>query len=423
MKKNILVIEDETHVRELLVDLLKNEEFRVLSARNGSDGLHLAKEHLPDLIVCDILMQGLDGYEVLRRLRQSLPTAAIPLIFLTAKTGRMGFRRAMVMGADDYITKPFTCDELLDAVRARLKKQVIIKQACTMHDPLQAPVAEANRSSQANLCIQPHIRESHLYQALERGEFELHYQPQFAIDSSQLVGAEALIRWRSPQFGMVAPTEFLTLAEETGFIVLLDQWVIQTACAQAKAWQDAGLHPLRIAINISSLQFNHPHLMERIEQVLVTTGLQPQCLEIELTESLLVQDVERTIHRLQDLKQLNVQIAIDDFGLGYASLSYFQHFPFDIIKLDQCFVRNVSGNATNAAIATAVIQMAHNLHLVVVAEGVETEAERQFLLEHQCDVIQGYLMSHPLSAPDFERFQQQTVNSPLPIVKMSSCQK
>ncbi|NER00744.1 MAG: EAL domain-containing response regulator [Cyanothece sp. SIO2G6] len=415
MSKTILVIEDESHVRELLIDLLEHDNFQILSAANGSDGLHLAEEHLPDLIICDIVMQGLDGYEVLRRLRQSLQTAAIPLIFLTARTERSGFRKAMVMGADDYITKPFTGDELLEAVHARLQKQALMRQAYTIHDYLQPPSPEVLHPGQTSLRSCPNIRESHLYQALEQSEFELYYQPQFAISSGALVGAEALIRWRSPLFGMVSPAAFMALAEETGFIVLLDQWVIQTACAQAKTWQDAGLCPLRVAVNISSLQFNHPHLTERIDQVLVTTGLQPQCLELELTEALLIQDVESTTSRLQELKELDIQIAIDDFGTGYASLGYLQHFPFDILKLDQCFVRDVNINATNAAIATAVIQMAHDLRLIVVAEGVETEAERQFLLQHQCDVIQGYLMSHPLSSADFEQFQRTVSGSSLPI--------
>ncbi|MEB3231723.1 MAG: EAL domain-containing response regulator [Leptolyngbyaceae bacterium] len=415
MSKTILVIEDEIYVRDLLIDLLENDDFQVFSAENGSNGLHLAGKYVPDLIICDVVMQGLDGYEVLRRLRQNLQTAAIPVIFLTAKTERAAFRKAMVMGADDYITKPFTCDELLDAIHARLNKQAMVRQAYTIHDYLHPPAVESIRSGKPPLRIQSHLRESHLYQALEQAEFELYYQPQFAMASGILVGAEALIRWRSPQFGMVAPTEFMALAEETGFMILLDQWVIQTACAQAKTWQTTGLSPLRIAINISSLQFHHPHLMERIGQVLATTGLDPQCLEIELTESLLMQDVDRTIGRLQELKQLNVQIAIDDFGTGYASLGYLQHFPFDIIKLDQRFVRDVNRNATNAAIARAVIQMAHHLHLEVVAEGVETDGERQFLLQHQCDIIQGYLTSHPLSAKDFEQFQKTASNSPLTI--------
>ncbi|NET10506.1 MAG: EAL domain-containing response regulator [Symploca sp. SIO2B6] len=405
MRKTILVIEDEVHIRELIVELLQDSNFQVISADNGNTGLQLADEHIPDLVICDIMMPGLDGYEVLRRIRENLRTAATPLIFLTAKTERLDLRKGMVMGADDYITKPFTCDELLGSIQTRLAKQALIQQTCA----IRAQLSQLNGFQKVPL--RHTIRESHLYQALEYAEFELYYQPQADIQTGALVGAEALIRWQSRQFGMVSPMEFITLAEETGFIVLLDQWVIQTACAQAKAWQDAGLPPLRIAVNLSSLQFNHPHLTERIAQVLTTTGLQPRCLEIELTESLLVQDVDETIRRLQELKELSIQIAIDDFGTGYASLGYLQHFPFDILKLDQCFVRDVNTNSTNAAIATAVIQMAHDLNLTVIAEGVETEAERQFLLSHQCDVIQGYLMSRPLSANDFGLFQAAMINS------------
>ncbi|MEM9215040.1 MAG: EAL domain-containing response regulator [Cyanobacteria bacterium P01_F01_bin.150] len=406
MNKNILVIEDEIHIRELIVELLEDADFQVISAGNGNVGLSLAEEQVPDLVICDIMMPGLDGYEVLRRMRQNLRTAAIPLIFLTAKTERLDFRKGMVLGADDYITKPFTCDELLDSINTRLAKHALIQQTCN----IRAQLSQLNGNGK--LPIKHAIRESHLYKALEYSEFELYYQPQFDIETNALVGAEALIRWNSPQFGLVEPIEFIALAEETGFIILLDQWVIQTACTQAKIWQNLGLPPLRVAINLSSLQFNHPHLTERIAQVLISTGLHPQCLEIELTESLLVQDVDETIRRLQELKELSIQIAIDDFGTGYASLGYLQHFPFDILKLDQCFVRDVNSNSTNAAIATAVIKMAHDLKLTVIAEGVETEAERQFLLSHRCDVIQGYLMSHPLSADDFKSFQASLLNHP-----------
>ena len=408
MNKNILVIEDEIHIRELIVELLEDADFRVISAGNGNAGLSLAEEYVPDLVICDIMMPGLDGYEVLRRMRQNLRTAAIPLIFLTAKAERLDFRKGMVMGADDYITKPFTCDELLESINTRLAKQALIQQTCN----IRAQLSQLNSSGK--IPVKHAIRESHLYQALEYSEFELYYQPQVDIQTGELVGAEALIRWNSPQFGLVEPIEFIALAEETGFIILLDQWVIQTACAQAKAWQDSGLPPLRVAVNLSSLQFNHPHLTERIAQVLMSTDLHPQCLEIELTESLLVQDVDETIRRLQELKELSIQIAIDDFGTGYASLGYLQHFPFDILKLDQCFVRDVNTNSTNAAIATAVIKMAHDLNLTVIAEGVETEAERQFLISHQCDVIQGFLMSHPLSSEDFGAFQASLIKSSMP---------
>lgn len=407
MNKKILVIEDEIHIRELIVELLEDANFQVISSGNGNTGLALAEEQVPDLVICDIMMPGLDGYEVLRRIRQNLRTTTIPLIFLTAKTERIDFRKGMVMGADDYITKPFTCDELLESINTRLAKYALIQQTCN----IQAQLSQLN--GPRKVPVKHSIQESHLYQALEYSEFELYYQPQIDIKTGGLVGAEALIRWNSTQFGFMEPVEFIALAEETGFIILLDQWVIQTACAQAKMWQRCGLPPLRIAINLSSLQFNHPHLTERIAQVLRSTELHPQCLEIELTESLLVQDVDETIRRLQELKELSIQIAIDDFGTGYASLGYLQHFPFDILKLDQCFVRDVNSNSTNAAIATAVIKMAHDLNLTVIAEGVETESERQFLLTHQCDVIQGFLMSHPLSAEDFGAFQSSLLKTPL----------
>ena len=239
--------------------------------------------------------------------------------------------------------------------------------------------------------------EGDLRRALEREEFLLHYQPKLDLRSGKVVGMEALIRWRHPQLGMVAPARFIGLAEETGLILPIGAWVIRTACAQTKAWHDAGWQSLRVAVNLSVRQFLQADLVASIATALAETGLPPHCLELELTESLVMTDVEQAIGILRQFKELGVHISIDDFGTGYSSLSYLKRFPIDALKIDQSFVRDISIDADDAAITVSIISLAHSLKLRVIAEGVETEEQLSFLRHHGCDEIQGYLFSAPVS--------------------------
>jgi diguanylate cyclase (GGDEF)-like protein/PAS domain S-box-containing protein len=244
--------------------------------------------------------------------------------------------------------------------------------------------------------------ESDLRNALDRSEFLLHYQPKVDVNSGRVTGMEALIRWRHPEFGMVPPGRFIGLAEETGLIVPIGAWVIRTACAQNKAWQDAGLAPLRISVNLSARQFAQKDLAQSIADVLQDTGLEARHLEIELTESLVMTDVEHAIDVLQQLKRLGVKLSIDDFGTGYSSLAYLKRFPIDVLKIDQSFVRDVTVDPNDAAITVSIISLGHNLKLKVIAEGVETRQQLAYLRLHGCDEVQGYLFSHPLPADEFE---------------------
>jgi diguanylate cyclase (GGDEF)-like protein/PAS domain S-box-containing protein len=243
--------------------------------------------------------------------------------------------------------------------------------------------------------------EGDLRNALERGEFLLHYQPQVDLGSGQIVGMEALIRWQHPELGMVSPLRFIGLAEETGLIIPIGAWVLRTACAQCKAWQQAGLGRLRIAVNLSARQFAQQDLVRFIADVLEETGLDPTCLEIELTESLVMKDVERAIGILRDLKSLGVHISVDDFGTGYSSLSYLKRFPIDVLKIDQSFVRDITLDPDDAAIVASIISLAHSLRLHVIAEGVETEEQLAYLRQHRCDEMQGYYFSRPVPALEF----------------------
>ncbi|MEP0872831.1 EAL domain-containing protein [Trichocoleus desertorum AS-A10] len=562
--KKILVIEDDLPVRENILELLEAEEFDVIGAENGAVGVQMARKHLPDLILCDVMMPELDGHGVLATLRTDPATAAIPFIFLTAKADKTDFRQGMNLGADDYLTKPCTADELLGAIAARLQKQAAVTEQYTTalnqaqeqlnqlirHDSLTglpnrlalrerfteilAQASQAshlvtillihlNRFNRINdsmgyqvgdlliqttaerivACVQPidsvirlnpeqfivilshseqnqaaavaqlvldrlsipfvlegqeifittsigitthsdaadnvdllikqadaamqtaqkqsgnhyefyasgmtvgslnqFLLEANLRHALERSEFQVYYQPKVSLVTGEIVGAEALIRWFSSSQGFVSPVDFIPLAEETGLIVPLDEWVMTTVCTQAKQWQLADLPPLQVAVNLSGLQFHQTDLTERVTQILQRTELEPQYLELELTESVIMQNTDATIKKLDQLKTLGIQIAIDDFGTGYSSLSYLKQFSFDTLKIDRCFVQNISCDSKNAAITTAMIQMAHDLDLKVIAEGVETNSELAFLQQQACDEMQGYFFSRPVPAPEFEQ--------------------
>jgi len=249
--------------------------------------------------------------------------------------------------------------------------------------------------------------ESALRNALERNEFLLHYQPQVNLASGQIVGMEALIRWQHPELGVVSPLRFISVAEETGLIVPIGAWVMRTACAQNKAWQEAGLGRLRVAVNLSARQFGAPKLLAEIDAVLGDTGLAPDCLEIELTESLFMNDTTQAVELLHSMKALGVSLSIDDFGTGYSSLSYLSRFPIDVLKIDRSFVADITRDANDAAIVASIIALAHNLKLDVIAEGVETAEQLAYLRRHGCDEMQGYYFSRPLAAADFEALLRQ----------------
>jgi EAL domain-containing protein (putative c-di-GMP-specific phosphodiesterase class I) len=218
---------------------------------------------------------------------------------------------------------------------------------------------------------------------------------------------EALIRWNHPELGMVPPGRFVGVAEETGLIVPIGAWVMRTACAQNKAWQDAGLPRLRVAVNLSSRQFGASDLLQSLESALDETGLDPACLEIELTESLFMSDVTPAVELLHRMKALGVNLSIDDFGTGYSSFSYLSRFPIDVLKIDRSFVSDITVDANDAAIVTSIIALAHNLKLAVIAEGVETREQLDYLRSHGCDEMQGYYFSRPLAAPEFEQLLRE----------------
>jgi diguanylate cyclase (GGDEF)-like protein/PAS domain S-box-containing protein len=238
--------------------------------------------------------------------------------------------------------------------------------------------------------------ENNLRHALERNELVVYYQPQVDLFSGRIIGMEALLRWQHPEMGLIAPASFIPLAEELGLIIPIGEWVLRTACLRLKAWQEEGLDIIRMAVNLSSRQFNQPDLAEVVIAILEETGIDPHCLELELTERILMEDAERAIGVLNRLKAVGVQFSIDDFGTGYSSLSYLKQFPIDRIKIDQSFVNNVTSVPEDAAVTQAVISLSHSMNIKAVAEGVETIEQHEFLRSRQCDELQGFYFSHPL---------------------------
>ncbi|NYT60872.1 EAL domain-containing protein [Alcaligenaceae bacterium] len=246
------------------------------------------------------------------------------------------------------------------------------------------------------------LLEADLRCAIERNEFLLHYQAQVNAQTGKIEGMEALIRWRHPELGMIPPDRFIGIAEDTGLIVPIGNWVIRTACLQAKAWQTAGLANLRVTVNLSARQFTELDLAQSISAILDETGLEPQYLNMELTESLAMANVERSIDTLRQLKQLGLRVSLDDFGTGYSSLSYLTQLPIDILKIDRSFVCDLATHSDGAAVIIAIITLAHSLNLQVIAEGVETEEQFKYLQENGCDQMQGYYFSKPLAATEFQ---------------------
>ncbi len=240
--------------------------------------------------------------------------------------------------------------------------------------------------------------ETKLRRALERNEFVLHYQPKVDLSTGQLSGFEALIRWNPNGTDLVSPLKFIPLLEDTGLIVQVGEWVLRTACAQNKVWQTVGFFPARMAVNLSARQFREPQLAELVQRVLLETGLDAQWLELEITESMLMDNTEQTIAVLNQLDHMGVHLAIDDFGTGYSSLAYLKRMPIKTLKIDRSFVKDITTDPNDAAVVQAVIAMAHNLHLRVVAEGAETAEQVAFLRDQHCDEMQGYFFSRPLPA-------------------------
>ncbi|HEV7813964.1 MAG TPA: EAL domain-containing protein, partial [Janthinobacterium sp.] len=337
------------------------------------------------LVLPDVAEDGGAGAAILERIREAVNQP----IVLGGKEVQVGCSIGMAMYPHDGAD----ADTLLkNADAAMYRAKEMGKNNCQFY------AEEMNASIEEKLLLLEGLRN-----AVDEGQFRLLYQPKVDLRSGRIFGVEALVRWQHPQHGVVGPDRFIPLAEESGMIVALGEWVLQTACRQNLAWQRAGLAPLRMAVNVSPRQFEDARLVERVARALSDSGLAAHWLELEVTEGLIMRDLQRSVDKMRELKTMGVSLSIDDFGTGYSSLSALKSFPIGTLKIDKSFIRDLANSADDQAIATAIIALAHQLHMRVIAEGVETEQQRSFLRDNGCDEMQGYLFSPPIPAEQLQR--------------------
>ncbi|MBS3030569.1 MAG: EAL domain-containing protein [Dolichospermum sp. DET50] len=566
----ILIVEDELDIRENIQQILELKDFAAITAENGWQGLQMAQKHQPDLIVCDIMMPLLDGYGLLKTLRQDVATASIPFIFLTAKAEHADLRQAMKLGADDYLTKPFQLDELLQVISTQLEKRQIVTQQykgkieqmeaqvnhLARHDNLSnlpnqlfleeyfhqtrlqvynedgqflpLLLLDINILYQSKLLFEPSLRhflcknigerlnnlkqnnqaidliaylennqlalllkptqdsklvaeiaqqilESlsqpiglndqqisvqtrigiscyphdglqlnellthaeitlehykldktncyHFYHqeilnvifrkvllecdflsAIENKEFELYYQPQINTKTGKTIGVEALIRWHHPEHGLISPAESIPIAEQSGFIVPLGEWILKTACLQIKNLELEEVENFKLAVNISAYQFQQENFIQRVLEIIEETNFDMKQLQLELTETVFIQDLETVKLKMKEIKSKGIELSIDDFGTSYSSFKYLREFSFNNLKVDRYFITNIDKLRDKQSIVKVIIQMAHDLMINIIAEGVETQEELNWLKQNHCDVIQGYFFSRPLPIENLKIF-------------------
>ncbi|MFO1351269.1 MAG: EAL domain-containing protein [Gammaproteobacteria bacterium] len=551
----VLIVDDQEINREILEAMLSSENYRLLFAASGAEALKILDDNTVDVLLLDVMMPGMDGYEVCRRIRATAALADLPVVMVTALDDRRSRLHGIDVGADDFIIKPVDKDELRARVRGitrlnryrRLLEQsqrlayleaydpvtdlpnrqlltaklghnlqqaalhknyvavycigfdvrmvnfafgvefserllrmiadrlshdvtsditvarfsddrfVIVRSfepsihevdlfgqriSALLRRPFPIGEQELRVSSSTGICVFPPdghkpetllanaaiamerarqqsrggyqffaaemnataveriTLEAELQRALDNHELRLFYQPKIDLNSDAMIGLEALLRWQHPQRGLLTPTHFIGIAEETGLIEPVGEWVLREACRQIKRWRGQDLFPgIRVAVNVSSTQFHRHDLAKTMRQILEESGIEGDALELELTESVLMPDRRDDNHdvlaTLEELKALGLHLSIDDFGVGYSSLDYLRRFPVDSLKIDRSFISGLPVN-NDVALATTIIDLAHNLKLKVIAEGVETQAETEFLRSRNCDQGQGYLYAYPM---------------------------
>jgi EAL domain-containing protein (putative c-di-GMP-specific phosphodiesterase class I)/ActR/RegA family two-component response regulator len=396
-KKKILVIEDENDIRYIIATYLKFSNYDVLEAENGVQGLEKAQLRLPDLIISDINMPNMDGFTVLEHLMESPLTASIPFIFLTCISDRNSFRKGMNLGADDYLTKPFTKAELLSAVESRLSKKENLGNILKSED--------LGVKDNQFLSLR-----TELSGALDRKELEIYYQPQVNIMTGKLVGTEALLRWHHPYRGLIMPDQFIPVAEASGLIEPIWRWTLNESCRENREWLSKYKVSLQIAVNVSASQFNHARLNQVVQEALDRHNLPPENLELEITESIVIKNVESSLAIMRSLVALGVGLSMDDFGTGYSSLSYLKYFPFNELKIDCSFVSEITTESKNAAITASIIKLSRQLGMTTVAEGVETEEQLVLLEQLDCDIAQGYYFGKPMPSASFRKYIEDSLS-------------
>ncbi len=376
----VLLVEDSEDDACLVLAALKHSGVEVDHQRVWTrETLAAALQQGPwHAVLSDHNMPQFDGIEALAMVRAH--DQDIPFILVSGAIGEETAVAALLRNAE--------------LAMYRAKDQG--KNNFQFHSP------QMNARSFENVVIERFLR-----RAIELDEFLLHYQPQVEVATGRVVGAEALLRWNHPGLGMMSPVKFIPLAEETGLIVPIGRIVLMRACVEAKCWQDAGAHDFRIAVNLSPRQFSHDDLVSDVRHILEDTGLPPETLELEITESMVMDKPEQATTTLHELRALGVKLAIDDFGTGYSSLGYLKRFPVNTLKVDRSFIKDIPHDADDVAITNAVIAMGRSLRLSVVAEGVETTAQADFLRSNGCDLMQGFLIGKPMPAAELRCFLEK----------------
>lgn len=401
MTKTLLLVDDEPNILHALSRLLDNAGYHVLSANSGKEALDLLSREKISVIIADQRMPYMTGSELLAQVRTLYPETV--RMILSAYADFNAVQDAINNGAIyKFLSKPWDNESLLIHVRDAFN-QYERGQIEKENEQALLDLMYLDKLTDQQLAL-----ETALHDALQKQEFVLYYQPSVDIESGKMIGAEALLRWQHPERGLLLPEQFISLCEKTGLIIDIGAWVLRQACEQAKRWCDAGYPNFCVAVNLSQRQFNDSKLLDLIQDILKNTGISDKNLELEITESLLMQNVEHNIFLLKSLKNLGLKLTLDDFGTGYSSLSYLKQFPFDILKIDKSFINDIAISKDSETIVTAIITMAKSLGLTIIAEGVETQEQLTILKEKQCDVIQGYFFSKPVPSEEIDTlFQKQ----------------
>ena len=397
-KGTILVVDDKQYNLKILANMLVNQGYRVLEAVNGTSAINLAQEHLPNLILLDIKMPEMDGYEVCIELKNNLITQQIPVIFISAIENIEEKVEAFAVGGIDFINKPFHLIEVLARIETHLRISSLQTQLLEQTKLLE----DQNISLQkeiSNLTGVDWALHAELKAAIDCQELRLFYQPIVNFKTNLITGFEALIRWQHPQRGLIFPDQFIGLVEATNLIYPIGQWVLKTACQQLQIWQQyfPNYANLTMSVNVSTKQLSEFSLVEDVREILYDYQINSHCLKLEITESAVMGDQDRTLQILHQLKDLNVQFCIDDFGTGYSSLRRLTDFPIDVLKIDRSFIQNEEW-----IIVKAIGSLAFSLGKTIVVEGIESVAQLTILktLFHsslaEC-YGQGYLFAKPLS--------------------------
>lgn len=399
MKQTLLLIDDELNVLRSLERVFHEDGYHILTATSGEEGLKILAKFPVQVIISDQRMPNMTGSEFLTEVRKYYPDTI--RIILSAYAEFESVKAAINEGAIyKFYTKPWEAEEL----RKGIREAFLINAQQTEKELQLIRLINYSKLSGLNIDELSTVEsslENDLNDALDKDEFIIYYQPIVFAKTGKIKGAEALVYWQHPSQGLIEPSKFIPLSEITGLILPISAWVFKTACRQLKQWQTQGYTELSLAINLSSYQFNHPGLLDLVREVLQNTSLSAQYLELEVTESLIMYNVESNLVLLKKLKELGVKLSLDDFGTGYSSLSYLKNFPIDTLKIDKSFMLDVSTKETSAEIMTVIIALAKVLGLTVIAEGVETKTQLDFLKEKNCDLIQGYYFSKPIIAEEF----------------------